>query len=93
MTIVDPLDIFWGAEEVRRVRPPSRPNPSKPEGGWDPGYMRQIGEEGIAPTTPYQRWLWDNYGPPRRDWFGVLNYSVLAALMALPLVLLWAVAR
>ncbi len=43
--------------------------------------------------SPYQSYLRDLYGPPRRDWMPLWNYTFLAGLFALPLAIVWAVLR
>ena len=39
----------------------------------------------------YKKYVEDLYGPPKRDWFPVWNYGLLASLFALPIAILWAI--
>lgn len=41
------------------------------------------------PATPYQRWLWDTYGPEQRDWFPLVNAGLLGSLLAAVIALVW----
>lgn len=45
------------------------------------------------PVTPYQRWLWDSYGPAARDWFMVINAGFLFSLIAGLVIILYLIFR
>lgn len=51
----------------------------------DFGLQWMGGRADRPPETPFRRYIWDLYGPPRRDWFPLLNYGLLASAIVLVL--------